>query len=315
MDEFGIAPTLLQATQDYSNSNLNKRKRVDFSTGPIPGVPVLESLLQPVRDTIGIKLLKRMGWKPGQGTGPRVSRKEKKRAAQTVKKIYGCMLPPGAEENQLESDSDSESDLDWDNITFAPSDYEPFLCTPKENTFGIGYVGLDRNPVLSEFIEKYLSKRFNYLQQLSFLGSFVSSELRLQEKNRKVHIKGQAFGVGAFEEEDEDIYTREDMTRYDFELGDKAEKNEKVETKFYKGVLEGFVAATKKPVKKVFPPPVLPKSFKPYHKIRVSRFEPVSPVVERNERKDLKRHEMKASDRQMLIADTRLILFQLIYFF
>lgn len=125
----------------------------------------------------------------------------------------------------------------------------------------------------------------------------------MQEKNRKVHIKGQAFGVGAFEEEDEDIYTREDMTRYDFELRDSSDKNEKVkETKIYKGVLEGFVAATKKHVKKIFPPPVLPKSFKPYHKIRVSRFEPVSAPVER---KDLKRHEMKASDRQMLIADTR----------
>lgn len=47
MGEFGIAPNLLRATQDYSSSN--KRKHVDFSKGPIPGVPVLESLIQPVR--------------------------------------------------------------------------------------------------------------------------------------------------------------------------------------------------------------------------------------------------------------------------
>lgn len=166
MEEFGIAPTILQATQDYSNTNLNKRKRVDFSTGPIPGVPVLESLLQPVRETVGIKLLKQMGWKPGQGTGPRVSRKEKKR---TGKKIYGCMLPPGADENQPQSESDSsDSDLDWDNITFAPNDYEPFLCTPKENTFGIGHVGLDRNPVLSMFIRNFLKIFFWFLKHVFF---------------------------------------------------------------------------------------------------------------------------------------------------
>ena len=38
------------------------------------------------------------------------------------------------------------------------------------------------------------------------------------KKGRKMKITGQAFGVGAYEEEDDDIYQRDDMSRYDFSL-------------------------------------------------------------------------------------------------
>jgi G patch domain-containing protein 1 len=39
-----------------------------------------------------------------------------------------------------------------------------------------------------------------------------------------VSIRGQAFGVGAFEADDDDIYATEDMSHYDFELGSAGEK-------------------------------------------------------------------------------------------
>lgn len=41
--------------------------------------------------------------------------------------------------------------------------------------------------------------------------------LFLLSEGRRVVMRGQAFGVGAFEEDDEDIYARDDMTQYDFE--------------------------------------------------------------------------------------------------
>lgn len=48
-------------------------------------------------------------------------------------------------------------------------------------------------------------------------------------------IRGQAFGVGALEEDDEDIYATEDMSHYDFSLGgpkedEKAKKKGKTST-------------------------------------------------------------------------------------
>jgi len=45
-----------------------------------------------------------------------------------------------------------------------------------------------------------------------------TTNLKTSDKNRKVNIRGQAFGVGAFEEEDDDIYSREDMSQYDFTI-------------------------------------------------------------------------------------------------
>ena len=46
---------------------------------------------------MGMKLLKKLGWKPGQGVGPRISRKEKKKQ---LEKVYGCSLPSSSHENE-----------------------------------------------------------------------------------------------------------------------------------------------------------------------------------------------------------------------
>lgn len=77
------------------------------------------------RETVGIALLKKMGWKPGQGIGNRVTKKEKIKAKQQIEriKVYGCSLPRNEEK---EIDSNIDSDDETHNITFAPDDYEPF---------------------------------------------------------------------------------------------------------------------------------------------------------------------------------------------
>ena len=50
--EFGIAPTAIRATQEYSEQSGKgtKRKHAKHdTTGPIPGTPVLHQILKPVR--------------------------------------------------------------------------------------------------------------------------------------------------------------------------------------------------------------------------------------------------------------------------
>jgi hypothetical protein len=37
-------------------------------------------------------------------------------------------------------------------------------------------------------------------------------------ERKGLKISGQAFGVGAFEEDDDDVYARDDMANYDFSL-------------------------------------------------------------------------------------------------
>lgn len=99
LGELGIAPQRLQTTEDFtSKEQSNKRKFKQQSDGPIPGIPVLHQLLEPARENIAIRLLKKMGWKEGQGIGARMTRKEKKQAEKRnekelyVMKMYGCEI-------------------------------------------------------------------------------------------------------------------------------------------------------------------------------------------------------------------------------
>ncbi|XP_015110059.1 G patch domain-containing protein 1 [Diachasma alloeum] len=287
--EFGIAPTGIRASSEYTGCGKGtKRERQRANDGPIPGVPVLQDLLKPVSDTVGVSLLKKMGWKPGQGVGPRVTRREKQRTRErNDKKVYGCSLPA-----QVSKDSTSESsDDDQEGILFAPDDYEPYRLNPKDNYFGIGYSGLDRTSVLGH------------------INLFDPPTLQLRDKNKKFSIKGQAFGVGAFEADDEDIYARDDMSRYDFTLGPEAQKKapRSSASSHPKSSLEGFVPAQKTlQRKKHFPPPELPKDFKPLHRVRKSRFSPADEPLPREsaQRKGLGRHDMNANDRSVILGES-----------
>lgn len=66
---------------------------ISSSTNCLPGEPVLDQLLQPVHDTVAVRMLRAMGWRAGQGTGDRLRREEKRRAADQHR-VYGCYMPP-----------------------------------------------------------------------------------------------------------------------------------------------------------------------------------------------------------------------------
>lgn len=70
------------------------------------GLPALHGLLNPVRETIGVKLLRSMGWRPNQGAGERLTRREKKerRRKNQQWQSYGCPLPPGLKTQQSDGE-------------------------------------------------------------------------------------------------------------------------------------------------------------------------------------------------------------------
>ena len=109
-------------------------------------MPALHDILQPVVETIGVKLLRSMGWKPHQGSGRRLTKKEKKerKKKQEHLKAYGCELPSdSARRGRLTLTSDGEDTEDEDSAQlFAPDDVPTFIVKPKTNTFGLGYSGL-----------------------------------------------------------------------------------------------------------------------------------------------------------------------------
>lgn len=231
---------------------------------------------------MGIVLLKKMGWKPGQGVGSRLTKREKQKI-----KSRNERLKLARDNSEMRSNSEDSED-DSANVTFAPDDYEPFWCKSKDNYFGIGYSGLDRRKVLS-----------------SHINLFDTPAFCVRDKNKKLSIHGQAFGVGAFEADDDDIYAREDMSHYDFALGPerktKTRWSQDAPSSSQGDCLEGFIRAKERlESKKVFKPPELPKDFAPVHAVRKSRFYPPIAAPVENKR----RGPLNAADRARILEDS-----------
>nr|SVE73388.1 EOG090X013U [Daphnia atkinsoni] len=294
---FGIAPQVLRAKEDFGEGHVSrKRVRPVFATaGAIPGLPALHNLLHPVKETIGIKLLRSMGWKPNQGVGERLTKKAKKqrRKRHEETRKYGCEMPSTfqqRENRQQKSDGEDTGDESDDQL-YAPDDVPAFVVKPKTNMFGLGYSGLMPHHVMSSTAPK---------------SGFVLFEptLKLTDKKKKLQIAGQAFGVGAFENEDEDIYSKDDMSQYDFELGGAkpTKKGSQMLALPCSDILDGFVRSKKtEPVSKRYPPPVIPDDFVPIHRSIHSRFD-VKPMTQA-ELSGLGRHDLNANQRAAILNE------------
>uniref|UniRef100_UPI00398ECF7C G patch domain-containing protein 1 n=1 Tax=Pristiophorus japonicus TaxID=55135 RepID=UPI00398ECF7C len=237
----------------------------------------LLDLEQRWRITIGVQLLRRMGWKEGQGLGPRVKRKPRRQRCGTGVKVYGCSLPGEVTEGSQEEE---EEEYQPENVTFAPKDVMPMDFTQKADRHGLGYSGIDPHRALYGASGEGSFSTFNADSDRSrnLLGDVQSS------KGRKLGITGQAFGVGALEEDDADIYARDTLSRYDTVLAEEEpgdglygwtapqqyKKTKGLDAPGYIGkLLEGFSLgsrATKS--KKVYCPPELPRDYRPVHYFR-----------------------------------------------
>ncbi|NWZ34868.1 GPTC1 protein, partial [Brachypodius atriceps] len=288
LSEFGIAPKDITTTDDFASKAKDrikeKARQIAGVVAPIPGMNAFDDLIGPSKITIGVELLRKMGWKEGQGIGPRVKRKPCRQKPDPTVKIYGCALPPGLSEGS----EDEEDEYQPENVTFAPKDVMPVDLTPKENVHGLGYKGLDPSQALFGVSGR---EHLNLFTGGSEETNNLLGDLK-HSKGRKLGITGQAFGVGALEEEDDDIYATDTLSKYDTVLKDeepgdglygwtapkqyKSKKRSEKEFKYIGKVLAGFSLASKSsaPIK-IYPPPSLPRNYRPVHYFR--------PVVAGNE--------------------------------
>ncbi|NXY91246.1 GPTC1 protein, partial [Alcedo cyanopectus] len=281
LSEFGIAPKDITTTDDFASKSKDrikeKARQIAGVVAAIPGTTALDDLIGPSKITVGVELLRKMGWKDGQGIGPRVKRKPCRQKPDPGVKIYGCALPPG----QSEGSEDEEDEYQPENVTFAPKDVMPVDLTPKENVHGLGYKGLDPSQA---FFGASGRECMNVLMGGSEDTSNLIGDLR-HSKGRKLGITGQAFGVGALEEEDDDIYATETLSKYDTVLKDeepgdglygwtapkqyKSKKRSEKEVKYIGKILDGFSLASKSSTpSKIYPPPDLPRNYRPVHYFR-----------------------------------------------
>ncbi|XP_024150811.1 G patch domain-containing protein 1 [Oryzias melastigma] len=292
--EHGIAPRQITTSREFSSGHrdevADKARAVGAQAALIPGDLLLEELITPARSSIGVELLRRMGWREGQGVGPRVKRKARRPQTDDRARVYGCAPPPaGSEEDE------DEEEFAPENVTYAPKDVTPMDFTPKSGLQGLGYRGLDPGLAL---------QGSGAAQHIELFDPQGGARSRLfgdsQGRLRRGGVAGQAFGVGALEDDDEDIYHRDSMSRYDTVLegeepGDGlygwtapqqyTNKTGRSRDAAYLGkILEGFTLA-QSPLedKEVFPPPALPRGYRPVHhfrpKVDVLRLSGVSPAL------------------------------------
>ncbi|KAM9493532.1 G patch domain-containing protein 1 isoform 1-T3 [Clarias gariepinus] len=326
-NEHGIAPQQIITTEDFASGRTDqirdKARAISALSAPIPGDTLLEELIAPARSSIGVELLRKMGWKDGQGVGPRLKRRQCKQ--DTGVKLYGCALPP------IASEESEDDEFAPENVTFAPKDVTPVDFTPKDDVHGLGYRGLDPLQALRGGSGAAHINLFT-LDSDRTTGLFGD---RKAGQRRKGGISGQAFGVGAMEEEDDDIYHRDAMSNYDVVLGGEEpgdglygwtapqqyrqkKKDSRRDAEYVGKILEGFtIASIPAEAKIVFPPPVLPRDYRPVHYFRpVVDTSSVSPLVAQalqTSRGQLSqnapqqsRHTLDSSQRRELLGETSL---------
>ncbi|XP_029001004.1 G patch domain-containing protein 1 [Betta splendens] len=331
--EHGIAPREITTSQEFSSSRRDqfreKAREINAQAAIIPGDTLLEDLITPARLSIGVELLRRMGWREGQGVGPRVKRKARRLKNDGGSKVHGCSLPPEGSEESEENDDNEE--FAPENVTFAPKDVTPVDFSPRLGVQGLGYRGLDPGLALlgreaAEHIDLFRPE--SETRTRLFGGT--------QKGSRRAGVTGQAFGVGALEDDDdEEVYHRDSMSRYDTVLGGEepgdglygwtapqqyTKKRDKSKDASYLGkILEGFTLAQKTAEEKtIFPPPSLPRNYRPVHHFRPSvevlTLSGVSPALAealrtsrghmvKEESQQVGRHQLDSGQRRTLLGE------------
>jgi len=94
-----------------------------------------------------------MGWKPGQGVGPRLTRQEKQ---QTEKELYNVGMK--FQRNTIQTTDDDDNDITnllFKNVKVSPYEYESVVFKPKFDTFGLGYESLQKPNASVKSTNKY----------------------------------------------------------------------------------------------------------------------------------------------------------------
>ncbi|CDW58820.1 DUF1604 domain containing protein [Trichuris trichiura] len=245
--EFGIAPREIKTTVRYTDDSgygqfgkeEMRRRMVWDPSELLSEAQALADLIKPASQTFGINLLIRMGWRPGRGIGSKVDKRRPKqeKPASGGTKLYGCALPPELQEKY--EDVRNPEEVQQVDVPVSLDDVGAFTFEVKGNQHGLGYKPLQPGGVLTEDV----------LLKYTGIPGVKSSR----------GISGQAFGVGAFEDDDPDLFQTDDLSKFDFTSDSRA-----ISSGTPDALSDDFVLGVRKSVKRnEYPPPEIPHDYLP----------------------------------------------------
>ncbi|KAL0456513.1 UNVERIFIED_CONTAM: G patch domain-containing protein TGH [Sesamum latifolium] len=242
-DTFGFTAAELARKQ----AEKEQQQRPSTIPGPVP-----DELIVPATESIGVKLLLKMGWRQGRSIKDlnRNSLYDARREARKAFLALSGNMSSQIDDSKLEEeDTDNDQDLPIGNANRFSKSTPAYVLNPKQDLYGLGYDPFKHAP--------------------EFRGSSNLSSIYILGKI------GPGFGIGALEDldaEDEDVYA----SGYDFqdtyvqEIEEPSRVNVdtlRILDKKKDGVLPGFKVATNcESQLERFDPPVIPKDFVPHHK-------------------------------------------------
>ncbi|KAK6276040.1 hypothetical protein POUND7_005749 [Theobroma cacao] len=257
---------------EYARKQADKEQKQRPSA--IPG-PVPDELVLPAAESIGVKLLLRMGWRHGRAikesnaSSLYDARREARKAFLAFASDDTKASHPDHE--PVEGQPESLAEQPATNDAKSSQSLPVFVLNPKQDLHGLGYDPFKHAPEFREKKRSHLSnnKQHGYRKAISIKDSPFGSKYLPAGK------AAPGFGIGALEEfdaEDEDIYA----AGYDFQETYVEEDEEpsrlSIESKQKvvakdQGILRGFkVASVSDYQLERFDPPLIPKDFVPHHK-------------------------------------------------
>ncbi|KAF8316649.1 hypothetical protein DL93DRAFT_2056211 [Clavulina sp. PMI_390] len=237
---------LLGGTQ----GELSRRGGATTDDDPLASA-VANALLPPSSDSAGAQLLRKMGWRAGQGVGPRVTYDQLRR-----QDLQSSDLPMSSKTEEMEVDEEAKKH------TFAPRDTKTILFRAKDNQFGLGYVP---GTTLADAVSKAQSS-----------GPNISAGFGLGALNDAEDDDVDVYDIGGPRQSSRTIAYDDDEPRHKVTLGSQQasqnrrplqERQPSVPTGIFndgRPVLTGF-ALSDKPVAEDtwFKLPDIPKGWKP----------------------------------------------------
>lgn len=242
---------------------------------PIPGFALPDEWVLPANNSVGVALLRRMGWKEGQGIGQRVRKR---------KTDVGELKCVNNEAKTYERETTGAED----SVYLPPRnsiDVKAAFPAPKVDRYGAGFDPFVNAPEFSRYKQQQSQKSGEAQRDHRQIVTFADAMKPTTGSYRAV----TGYGLGALEENDDlDVYGATSMAEFDTEIGpprlgaaeptkllanvseaDKSKKRKRVRAVCSDGrkPLPGFdlAKAIEKPPKAVAERLQVPRDFKPFH--------------------------------------------------